>query len=180
MTTRSGTYANADFHRSLFAICYCRFHTENSSTSVGRLKQFRRLVAEAEVSGEGDASPVVASANALEAFGSALDDDLNTSQALAAVHNLVRDVNTTMAEGPITAEGRDAVMGAIEKFDSVLGIFGEYRKDMLDAEIEALIEEREEARRERDFALADEIRDRLAGEGIILEDTRDGVRWKRK
>jgi cysteinyl-tRNA synthetase len=69
---------------------------------------------------------------------------------------------------------------AIKKFDSVLGIFGSEDTEMLDAEIEALIEERHQARRDRDFARSDEIRDELAAKGIVLEDTKDGVRWKRK
>jgi cysteinyl-tRNA synthetase len=75
---------------------------------------------------------------------------------------------------------RDAVLDAIAKFDSVFGIFGSVDTSSLDAEIEALVEEREEARRQRNFARSDEIRDQLAEQGIVLEDTKDGVRWKRK
>ena len=72
------------------------------------------------------------------------------------------------------------MLDAIERFDSVLNIFGEPQREMLDGEIQALIDERQEARRRRDFARADEIRDELAERGIILEDTKDGVRWKTK
>jgi cysteinyl-tRNA synthetase len=68
----------------------------------------------------------------------------------------------------------------VAKFDSVLGIFGPEESEILDAEIEALIAERQDARHDRNFALSDEIRDQLAAKGIILEDTKDGVRWKRK
>ncbi|MEK7855152.1 MAG: cysteine--tRNA ligase, partial [Acidobacteriota bacterium] len=75
---------------------------------------------------------------------------------------------------------RHAVLEAIAKFDSVLGIFGEQDSSVLDAEIEALVEERQAARRDRDFARSDELRDLLAEKGIVLEDTKDGVRWKRK
>jgi cysteinyl-tRNA synthetase len=62
----------------------------------------------------------------------------------------------------------------------VLNIFGQTEREMLDAEIQALIDERQQARHQRDFARGDEIRDELAARGIILEDTRDGVRWKRR
>jgi cysteinyl-tRNA synthetase len=80
----------------------------------------------------------------------------------------------------LLSKDRDAVLDAVAKFNSVLGIFGEADSGSLDAEIEALVEERQEARRQRDFARSDEIRDELAARGIILEDTKDGVRWKRK
>ena len=72
------------------------------------------------------------------------------------------------------------MLDAIEKFDSVFGIFGAEESGILDAEIEALIAERQDARARRDFARSDEIRDELAEQGIVLEDTKDGMRWKRK
>jgi len=72
------------------------------------------------------------------------------------------------------------VLDLTEKFDSVLGIFGEQKEEMLDTDIEALMAERQNARQQRNFARSDEIRDLLAEKGIILEDTKDGVRWKRK
>ena len=71
-------------------------------------------------------------------------------------------------------------MQTIDKFDSVFGIFGEIKEEILDSEIEKLITERQDARHSRNFARSDEIRDLLAEKGIILEDTKDGVRWKRK
>ena len=80
----------------------------------------------------------------------------------------------------VSNEARERVLEAIEKFDSVLGVFGQVECEMLDEEIESLIEERQQARRNRNFARSDEIRDLLAEKGIILEDTKDGVRWKRK
>ncbi|MBP7476345.1 MAG: hypothetical protein KA810_13915, partial [Pyrinomonadaceae bacterium] len=117
---------------------------------------------------------------ALMSFGLAMDDDFNTAAALAALHNMVRDINIVLTHRGLDAEDRDSVIHAIEKIDSVLGIFGTADESSLDAEIEALVEERQEARRNRDFARSDEIRDLLAEKGIILEDTKDGVRWKRK
>jgi cysteinyl-tRNA synthetase len=117
---------------------------------------------------------------ALAEFEAAMDDDFNTAAALADVHDLVREINTVMAAGHLLAEDRESVIDAITKFDSVLGIFGSDEAEMLDADIEILIEERQCARRDRNFSRSDEIRDLLAEKGIILEDTKDGVRWKRK
>jgi cysteinyl-tRNA synthetase len=152
---------------------------KGAESAVERLRQFRRLVGESALS-DGSGGVEEMAAAALRSFEEALDEDLNTSQALAAIHNLVRDVNSHMSEHPLTSNDRDAVLETLTKFDSVLGVFGEEKEEILDGDIEALIAEREQARLDRDFAKADEIRDRLVNEGIVLEDTRDGVRWKRK
>jgi cysteinyl-tRNA synthetase len=117
---------------------------------------------------------------ALQGFEAGMDDDLNTSVALAAIHNLTREVNTALAHKQLRAENKRELLELLGRFDTVLNIFGEEQREMLDSEIQSLMEERQEARRRRDFARADEIRDELAQRGIILEDTKDGVRWKRK
>jgi cysteinyl-tRNA synthetase len=117
---------------------------------------------------------------ALTDFESSMDDDFNTAAALAAVHDMVREINTIIANDSINSDDRVAILDAIQKFDAVLGIFGAEDDEILDAEIEKLIETRQEARRNRDFARSDAVRDELAEKGIILEDTKDGVRWKRK
>jgi cysteinyl-tRNA synthetase len=110
-----------------------------------------------------------------------LDDNLNTAVALAAVHNFVREVNTAMSDRcQVRAANREEILAAIDRFDSVLNVFGDGAKELLDDEIQSLIEERQEARRQRNFARADDIRHELAARGIVLEDTKDGVRWKRK
>lgn len=153
---------------------------QGAETTVERLKQFRRLVTEATAEeGAGD-KVKTAVEKSLQDFEAAMDDNLNTSVALAAVHNLVREVNTVLANDSLSAEDKTAVLEAVEKFDSVLGIFGAEEAVILDAEIEQMIEERQEARRQRDFARSDEIRDLLLDKGIVLEDTKEGVRWKRK
>jgi cysteinyl-tRNA synthetase len=121
-----------------------------------------------------------AAQRALEEFTGGLDDDLNTSVALAAIHNLTREVNTAIADHALMEDNKWEVIALIERFDTVLNIFGESRAEMLDAEIQSLIDERQEARRRRDFTRADEIRDQLAAQGITLEDTKGGVRWKRR
>ena len=155
---------------------------QGAESTVERLRNFRRLVRESK-NRNGDESPGVVTTiidNAVEKFEAAMDDDFNTAAALAAVHDLVREINTVLANDGLRSDDRQAVLDALSKFDSVLGIFGPEETHILDAEIEALIAERQDARHDRDFARSDEIRDQLADKGIILEDTKDGVRWKRK
>jgi cysteinyl-tRNA synthetase len=153
---------------------------QGAETTVERLRNFRGLVKDSNGGGGSDAEVRAMVDKSLADFEAALDDDLNTSAALAAVHNLVRDINTVNAAGRLPAGDRDAVLEAIGKFDSVLGTFGAETEELLESDIEQLIEERNEARRQRNFARSDEIRDELAVKGIVLEDTKDGVRWKRK
>jgi len=153
---------------------------QGAESTVERLRNFRSLVSDAKVVEGSDQEVASIVTNALADFQSAMDDDFNTAAALAAIHDMVREVNTVIANDRILSKDRDAVLDAIAKFDSVLGIFGKSDEGSLDVEIEALVHEREEARRQRNFARSDEIRDLLAAKGIVLEDTKDGVRWKRK
>lgn len=112
-------------------------------------------------------------------FEHALDDDLNTSAALAAVFDLVRDANSRLDTGVLRAEDAEKILGLLREMDAVFAVFFHRREEMLDSEIERLIEERVQARQSREFNRADEIRDRLAKRGILLEDTKEGTRWKR-
>ncbi len=153
---------------------------KGAETTVARLRQFRRLVSES--SGDEGSFNTVANtvSNAVAAFETAMDDDLNTARALAAIHDLVTEINIVLGDGNLRQGDRDAVLKAVDGFNSVLGIFGEPEsEEMLDEEIESLIDERQTARANRDFERSDEIRDQLAEKGIVLEDTKDGVRWKR-
>ncbi len=148
--------------------------------TVASLRDFRARLVEARTEPGRNEAVSSATEQALKEFEAGMDDDINTSVALAAIHDLSREVNTALAKGTLRADDQRQVLEAISRFDSVLNVFGEGRSEMLDEEIQQLIDERQEARHRRDFSRADEIRDQLAERGIILEDTKDGVRWKRR
>jgi cysteinyl-tRNA synthetase len=148
--------------------------------TVESLRDFQARLSEAKTEPGLNEELHEAAMRALTEFEAGMDDDLNTSVALAAVHNLTREVNTVLARRRVRADNQRELLDLIKRFDSVLNIFGDQQRVMVDSEVQALIDERQEARRRREFARGDEIRDQLALRGIILEDTKDGVRWKRK
>jgi cysteinyl-tRNA synthetase len=148
--------------------------------TVASLRDFRARLGEAKTEPGSNDELHQAAQRALIEFEAGMDDDLNTSVALAAVHNLSREVNTALARKKVKADNQRELLEVIDRIDTVLNIFGKGQREMLDSEVQTLIDERQEARRRRDFARADEIRIELADRGIILEDTKDGVRWKRK
>ena len=111
-------------------------------------------------------------------FCKAMDDDLNTADGIAAVFELVKYANTT-ADGGRSKAYLQGLLDLLVKLTGVLGIIVEEKEEFLDADIEALIAERQAARKEKNFARADEIRNELLEKGIILKDTREGVQWKR-
>ena len=130
---------------------------------------------------EGDASKEDADriAEYTKKFDDAMDDDLNTADAVSAVFELVKFINTTANESS-TKGYLNALKTELLSLTDVLGLIIENKtEDLLDSDIEALINERQEARKHKNFARADEIRDELLKKGIILEDTRQGVKWKR-
>jgi cysteinyl-tRNA synthetase len=147
--------------------------------TVQSLRDFHARLSEARTEPGSNEKLHEAATRASREFEEAMDNDLNTSVALAAVHNLSREVNTALARKQVKADNQRELLEVINRIDSVLNIFGEQQREMLDSEIQALIDERQEARRRRDFGRADEIRRELADRSIILEDTKDGVRWKR-
>ncbi len=114
----------------------------------------------------------------VDKYEAAMDDDFNTADAISAVFELVKFANTSVGETS-TKAFVDDVKKTIEKLCDVLGIITEKKEELLDGEIEALIEERQQARKDKNFARADEIRDILAEKGILLKDTREGVKWTR-
>lgn len=111
-------------------------------------------------------------------FDEAMDDDFNTADAISAIFDLVKFANTHVSEEAGKAFVQ-AVKEEIVLLSDICGLIVDKKEEILDAQIEELIQERQAARKARDFARADEIRDTLAAQGIILEDTREGVKWKR-
>ena len=111
-------------------------------------------------------------------FEDSMEDDFNTADAVSAIFELVKLANVHVT-AESSAELAEAVRSTIKKLCDVLGIISEREEELLDEDIEKLIEERQAARKAKNFARADEIRDQLASQGILLEDTREGVKWKR-
>ena len=111
-------------------------------------------------------------------FEAAMDDDFNTADAVSAIFELVKLANSTANEESSRAYA-ELLAETIAKLSDVLGIITERKAEVLDSEVEELIAARQQARKEKNFALADEIRQKLLDMGIVLEDTREGVKWKR-
>jgi cysteinyl-tRNA synthetase len=107
-----------------------------------------------------------------------MEDDFNTADAIAAVFELIKLSNSTASDGSSKAYV-SWLKEEIERLCDVLGIITEKKEEILDSEIENMIAERQAARKAKDFAKADEIRGKLLSMGIVLEDTREGVKWKR-
>jgi len=153
---------------------------KGAQTALDGLRNFRRRVREFGGTAGSHSRMQELVTRALADFEAGMNDDLNTSKALAAVFEFRRDANSAMDAREFGAEDKDAVLGLLAKIDSVLGVLGEEEQSIFEPEIEARIEERNAARRNRDFKRADEIRNELASDGIILEDTPQGTKWKRK
>jgi cysteinyl-tRNA synthetase len=149
----------------------------------------------------------VAAGKAREEYRSALANDLNTAEARAPIFDLIRAANTAMDQGELKAGDRDAILVVLKDFDAVFDVLEDgdveatrralewaeqegrlseaapellARQGLTDVAIEALVSERSLAKKQRNFARADEIRKELAEKGVVIEDSKDGVRWKRK
>ncbi|HTU36257.1 MAG TPA: cysteine--tRNA ligase [Candidatus Acidoferrum sp.] len=164
-----------------------------AANSVERMRNFMTRIRESNFP-EGSNSAMEARADEAErAFDAALADDLNTAVALAAVFDLIRDVNTEIDKSVLRQQDAIRIVAAMEKFDQILNLLvdddqdklaklGYAQKEKVSAQqVDALIAERNAARKQRDFKRADAIRQQLADSGIIVEDAKDGsVRWKYK
>jgi cysteinyl-tRNA synthetase len=167
---------------------------QGAASSVERLRTFASRIQSGKCPEGVSAAMASRVAKAREDFDRGLADDLNTAQALAAIFDLVRDANTAMDRGEFRQGDAAPVFAVLEMFDTIFAVLRDDDGEKLralglapdspplsDAEIEALVAERQAARKRRDFAASDRIRDQLAERGIVLEDVRDGgVRWKRK
>ncbi len=162
--------------------------------SIERLRDFELRLASTRFGPGRNEQLSERSREAIRHFEESMDDDLNTAEALAAVFEYVRTVNTSIDEGQFLDENRweaakvlevfDLVFDVLKRSDTLPSVNGDTGADggpsLSDRQIEALIEERTQAKKSRNFQRSDEIRKELAEQGIILEDTKDGVRWKRK
>lgn len=115
-----------------------------------------------------------------EQFIDAMDDDLNTADGLAAIFDLVKDINTKILDKPVAKADAEAAAALFDELCGVLGLLYNRKSNDLDSEIEALIAQRQEARKNKDWATADRIRDELKAQGIILKDTPQGVTWTKE
>ena len=116
---------------------------------------------------------------AREGFEKGLDNDLNTAEALGALFTLIRRANPLLEEASVGAEQKHEILELFSAANQVFDVFEVEGNQLEDERVRELINQREDARRRRDYTRADEIRDQLAGQGIALEDTREGTRWKR-
>ena len=150
---------------------------ERILTAVANLKHLLG-VASAEQMTDEEREQVKETENFVKSYEAAMEDDFNTADAIASIFDLVKFANTTTS-AQSSKEYLQSLYDLIVKLSDVLGLIVEKEEEMLAEDIEALIEERQAARKERNFQRADEIRDELLKKGIILEDTREGVKWKK-
>ncbi len=149
---------------------------EAATQALRRIRDFRIRLA--ETTGEGDALQEECAA-CEKAFVRDMDDDLNISGALGAVFNFIRDVNKKLDAGSAGREGADNALALLDRLDAVTGVFAEADEEAAPQEILDQVAARQEARRNKDFAAADAIRDALLEAGWVIEDTPDGARVKR-
>ncbi len=152
---------------------------QHAKAALDRIHSFVRRLREVEATGSAGAAVEQAASAALAAFEAALFDDMNTPEALAAVHGLVGSGNALLAEGAVTKAGAEVLLAALARMDSVFAVF-QPEEDQLSAPEQALLDGRQDARKRRDFAKADELRKELEALGVLIEDTPKGTRWRRK
>ena len=153
----------------------------NIITAIDRLRNYKLRLETGKFGDGANSKMEERTRDANLAFENALDEDLNTAEALAAVFEYVRDTNTAMDSGEFQVGNVAGAVAFLDRFDAVFDVLRAAANTggLTDAEIDALIAERTTAKKSRNFARADEIRAELAAQGIVLEDTKDGVRWKR-
>jgi cysteinyl-tRNA synthetase len=154
----------------------------SAATAIERLRNFE-LRLKTENFPEGVHEEILdRTREALRKFHESLDDDLNTAEALAAVFEFVREANSTMDARAFRAGNAQPALEFLARFDSIFEVLRPSRRAavMSEEEVEALIAERNQARKRKNFSRSDEIRAQLLERGVVLEDTKEGVRWKRK
>ncbi len=150
---------------------------EDAERQVARLVEFKRRLEETPRGGGADIRSIATRSES--AFDSALDDDLNVSGALGAVHDFVRDVNRAIDQGGVGAAEAPVARRTLARFDSVFGVLRDAAEEPPPEEVVRLADERQQARKRKDFAAADAIRERLRALGWSIEDTKDGAKFRR-
>jgi cysteinyl-tRNA synthetase len=155
---------------------------KSAETSVDRLRNFKLRLEQEKFPPGMNEKMAERTAGAETQFSESLDADLNTAEALAAVFEYLRDANIAMDAGDFGETNATAALSFLDRFDRIFDVLrpSTQQGSLSDAEVEARITARAQAKKARSFAEADRIRDELLAQGIILEDTKDGVRWKRK
>jgi len=151
---------------------------ERIVTAVDQLEYYKEIVNKDKSLSEEESKVIKEADGFVQKFMDAMDDDFNTADAIAAIFELVKLANISCSADS-SLELVDTISDKICSLCDILGIIVKKEKELLDEEIESLIQERQEARKSKNFARADEIRELLRQKGIVLEDTREGVRWKR-
>jgi cysteinyl-tRNA synthetase len=153
-----------------------------ATIAIDRLRNFKLRLETDKFPENLDEVAAARAAQAEHAFRASLADDLNTAEALAAVFEYIRDANSAMDAGKFHAANAVRALEFLQLFDSIFDVLKPSVNvgELSDADIDARIAERTAAKKARNFALADQIRDELLAQGIVLEDTKSGVRWKRK
>jgi cysteinyl-tRNA synthetase len=178
-----------------------------ATNAIERLRTFHQRLTKGSFAPGANPALQEAAKKAQDDFMAALCNDLNTAEARAPIFELVRAANTAIDRGELLADDRDAILAVLASFDAVFDVIEDCdaeptrlalewavqagrqaevapellaRQSLTDEAIDALVAERTQAKKQRNFARADQIRDELAGNGIVIEDSKDGVRWKRK
>jgi len=153
-----------------------------AATAIDRLRNFKLRLETDKFRDGVDPALTDRAQSAIQQFEESLDDDLNTAEALAALFEYVRDANTAMDSGGFRDGNAPPALAVLDKFDAIFDVLRPTRNEtgISDSEVEVLIAERAQAKKNRDFKRSDQIRAQLLDAGIILEDTKEGARWKRK
>jgi cysteinyl-tRNA synthetase len=179
---------------------------KQAAQSVERLRNFKVRIESAKLPEGSDPRMQEHATQAQQQMRAGLEDDMNTAVAMAAMFELVREANTAADAGKLMKGDVPALLAALKQFDEIFAVLNDddaektrfalewgkkmgrltpeqeaqLANELSDAEIEKLVAERNDAKKARDFARSDAIRDQLAKAGVLIEDTKDGVRWKRK
>jgi len=178
-----------------------------ATNAIERLRTFQQRLVSGKFAEGSNADLQAAAEKAQADYLAALANDLNTAEARAPIFDLIRAANTAIDKGELLAADRDAILAVLASFDAVFDVIEDHdaeptrlalewaaqagrmadvtpellaRQSLTDEAIDALVAERTLAKRQRNFARADRIRNELAEKGIVIEDSKDGVRWKRK